>query len=108
MCYLSFKAQKLPGFPLEVKWFQNTATYQKLQGGVPSTPPPPLPPLYLNLHVRQRVNLQTQALKPTWLTINVCVVTVTDVSTTFNQPLCCVFLISLRDTVASAYCAFLK
>ena len=25
-----------------------------------------------------------------------------------NQRLCCVFLISLRDTVASAYCAFLK
>ena len=68
---------------------------------------PPLP-LYLNLHVLPRVKLQTQAFKPTWLTINVCVVTVTDVSTTFNQPLCCVFLISLRDTVASAYCAFLK
>ena len=25
-----------------------------------------------------------------------------------NQGLCCVFLISLRDTVASAYCSFLK
>ena len=38
-------------------------------------PPPCTPlPLYLNLHVRPRVNLQTQAFKPTWLTINVCVV----------------------------------
>ena len=26
------------GFPLKVKSFQNSATYQKLRGGVPSTP----------------------------------------------------------------------
>ena len=69
--------KKIKGFPLKIKWLQNTATYQKLRGGVPSTPPPPpyTPlPLYLNLDVRPRVNLQTQAFKPTWSTINVCVV----------------------------------
>ena len=33
--------KKIKGFPLNVKEFQNTATYQKRQGGVPSTPPPP-------------------------------------------------------------------
>ena len=33
------------GFPLKVKSFQNTATYQKLLGGVPFTPPPPSPHL---------------------------------------------------------------
>ena len=49
------------GFPLKVKPFQNTATYQKLLGGVPFTPPPPSPPptLYhsggMNLRVRPRV-----------------------------------------------------
>ena len=32
----------MKGFPLKVKSFRNTATYQKLRGGVPSTPP--LPP----------------------------------------------------------------
>ena len=31
------------GFPLTAKSFWNTATYQKLWRGVPSTPPPPLP-----------------------------------------------------------------
>ena len=31
------------GFPLKVKSFQNTATYQKLLGGVPFTPPQPPP-----------------------------------------------------------------
>ena len=29
--------KKIKGFPLKVKAFQNTATYQKLWGGVPST-----------------------------------------------------------------------
>ena len=29
------------GFPLKVKSSQNTATYQKLLGGVPFTPTPP-------------------------------------------------------------------
>ena len=33
--------KKMKGFPLKVKSFQNTATYQKLREGVPSTPPPP-------------------------------------------------------------------
>ena len=31
--------EKIKGFPLNVKSFRNTATYQKLRGGVPSTPP---------------------------------------------------------------------
>ena len=30
--------KKIKGFPIKVKSFQNTATYQKLRGGVPSTP----------------------------------------------------------------------
>ena len=33
--------KKIKGLPLKVKSFRNTATYQKLWGGVPSTPPPP-------------------------------------------------------------------
>ena len=47
------------GFPLKVKSFQNTTTYQKLRGGVPSTPLPPH--LYhgggINLRVRPMVNM---------------------------------------------------
>ena len=35
--------KKMKGFPRKVKSFQNTATYQKLREGVPSTPPPPAP-----------------------------------------------------------------
>ena len=31
--------KKIKGFPLKVKSFQNIATYQKLRGGVPATPP---------------------------------------------------------------------
>ena len=34
----SATTSKIKGFPLKVKSFQNSATYQKLQGGVPSTP----------------------------------------------------------------------
>ena len=34
--------KKIKGFPLKVKSFQITATYQKLRGGVPSIPPSPL------------------------------------------------------------------
>ena len=30
--------KKIKGFPLKAKAFQNTATYQKLRGGVTSTP----------------------------------------------------------------------
>ena len=37
--------KKIKGFPLKVKSFRNSATCQKLQGGLPSpTPPPPLEP----------------------------------------------------------------
>ena len=36
--------KKIKSFPLKVKSFQNTATYQKFRGGAPSNPPPP-PPL---------------------------------------------------------------
>ena len=42
--------KKIKGFPLNVKEFQNTAPYQKRQGGVPSTPPPPP----MNLRLRPR------------------------------------------------------
>ena len=65
MCYFSCKAQKntishfvkkIKGFPLKVKSFRNTATYQKLRGGVSSTPP-----RYqggcMNLRARPRVKL---------------------------------------------------
>ena len=34
--------KKIKSFPLKVKSFQNTATYQKFRGGAPSNPPPPL------------------------------------------------------------------
>ena len=48
--------KKIKGFPLKVKSFRNTATYQELWGGVPSSPPTPL---YhgggMNLLVRPRV-----------------------------------------------------
>ena len=49
--------KKIKGFPLKVKSFRNSATCQKLQGGLPWPPPPPL---YhgggMNLRVRPRVN----------------------------------------------------
>ena len=35
--------EKIEGFPLRAKSFQNTATYQKLKGGG-SINPPPVPP----------------------------------------------------------------
>ena len=37
-------SKEVKGFPLNLKSFQNTATYQKLRKWVTSTPPPP--PLY--------------------------------------------------------------
>ena len=37
--YVPHIVKKIKGFPLKVKSFRNTATYQKLQGGVTSTPP---------------------------------------------------------------------
>ena len=50
--------KKIKSFPLKVKSFQNTATYQKFRGGAPSNAPPP--PLYhgggMNLRVRPGVN----------------------------------------------------
>ena len=50
--------KKIKGFPLKVKSFRNSATCPKLQGGLPSHPPPR--PLYhgggMNLRVRPRVN----------------------------------------------------
>ena len=46
----------MKAFPLKVKSFRNTATYQKVRGGVPSTPPPPLYHARgMNLRVRPRV-----------------------------------------------------
>ena len=44
-------------FPVKIKSFRNTVTYQKLQGGVPSTPPPPM--YYgggMSLRVRPTIN----------------------------------------------------
>ena len=53
--------EKIKGFPLKAKSFRNTATYQKLWGRVPSTPPPPPPPCTtvrgMDLRVRVRVTL---------------------------------------------------
>ena len=42
-----------------VKLFQNTATYQKLQGGVPYPPPPLYHSGGVNLQVRPGVNKST-------------------------------------------------
>ena len=38
---IPYLVKKIKGFSLKVKSFQNTATYQKHRGGVPSTPSPP-------------------------------------------------------------------
>ena len=46
--------KKIKGFLLKVKWFQNTATYQKLKRG--SIPPPLYHGGGMNLRVRPRVN----------------------------------------------------
>ena len=48
--------KKIIGFPLKVKEFQNTATYQKPRGGVPSTPQHPLPHdlSVIKLHNKER------------------------------------------------------
>ena len=51
--YTSF-VKKIKGFPLKVRSFQNTATHQKLRGGIPS--PPPVPCGGMNLLVRPRGN----------------------------------------------------
>ena len=51
--------KKMKGFPLKVKSFQNTATYQKLGKGFHRPPPPPPRPLYhgggMNMCVLPRV-----------------------------------------------------
>ena len=59
--------EKINGFPLKAKSFGNTATYQKLQEGIPLTPPPPTSSLYhsggMTLRIRSRVkktHTQTQ------------------------------------------------
>ena len=49
--------KKIKGFPIRIKSFRNTTTYQKLRGGVPSTPPPPYHGGGTNLRVRLRVKL---------------------------------------------------
>ena len=51
--------KKIKDFPLKAKSFQNTATYQKLRGGVPSTPPPLCRRGGMNLHIRPRVKTTT-------------------------------------------------
>ena len=54
--------KKMKGFPLKVKSFQNTVTYQKLREGVPSTPTPR--PLYhgggMNMCVLPRVKKKNE------------------------------------------------
>ena len=47
--------KKIKGFPLKVKSFRNTATYQKLRGGVPFTPTASYQGGGMNLLVRSRV-----------------------------------------------------
>ena len=47
--------KKIKGFPVKVKSFLNTATYQKLRGGLPSTPPPLYHGWGMALRVRPRV-----------------------------------------------------
>ena len=49
--------EKIKGFPLKAKSFRNTATYQKVWGRIPSTPPPPIP-LYLGRGMDLRVPLR--------------------------------------------------
>ena len=48
--------KKIKGFPLKVKSFRNSATCQKLQGGLPSPPPQLNHDGGMNLRVRPRVN----------------------------------------------------
>ena len=38
MLNISRLVEKIKGYPLKAKSFPNTATYRKLEGGVPSTP----------------------------------------------------------------------
>ena len=49
--------EKIKGFPLKAKSFRNTATYQKVWGRIPSTPPPPIP-LYLGRGMDLRAPLR--------------------------------------------------
>ena len=52
--------KKIKDFPLKAKSFQNTATYQLLRGGVPSTPLPCTAVAGgMNLHIRPRVKKTT-------------------------------------------------
>ena len=52
--------KKIKDFPLKAKSFQNTATYQKLRGGVPSTPLPCTAVAWgMNLHISPRVKKTT-------------------------------------------------
>ena len=48
--------KKIKGFPLKVISFRNSATCQKLQGGLPPPPPPLNHDGGMNLRVRPRVN----------------------------------------------------
>ena len=53
--------KKIKGFPLKVKSFQNTATCQKLRGGIPSTPLPLYHGGGMNLLVHPRVKLNQRS-----------------------------------------------
>ena len=50
--------EKIKGFPLKAKSLRNTATYQKLKGGVLSTPPTLYHGGGMTLRVRPRVKFQ--------------------------------------------------
>ena len=49
--------EKIKGFPLKAKSFQNTAPYQKLRGGGPSTPLPLYHGGGMTLPVRPRIKI---------------------------------------------------
>ena len=77
--------KKIKDFPLKVKSSRNTATYQKIRRGVPSTrpPPPPRTPYTtvggggMHLLVRPRVNIKIIWLK--WKCWNISSVWVNEV-----------------------------
>ena len=58
MKYTCSLVMKIKGFPLKVKLFPNTATYQKLGRGIPSIPPLLCHGGCMNLRVRPRIKIK--------------------------------------------------
>ena len=58
--YVPHLREKINGFPLKAKSFRNTATHQKLKGGVPSTSPVLYQGWGMTLRIRPRVNTHFQ------------------------------------------------